>query len=342
MTSKIQPRVSRRAALAGAAGTAAFGILHWHKANAAEFNLKVGNDNSPLHPMNVIITKAIENISKESGGRLAVHNYPNNQLGTDSQMIAQVRSGALEMLVIGDNILAQVVPAANFAAIPFAFSGYEQAWSAMDGPLGKYIHAQIEKIGLTVFDKDWEGGLRHVFDVSRDIHVPADMKGLKMRVPAAPIEVAMFKAFGASPTAIDYSEVYSALQTGLVDGGETALIAIWFAKFYEVAKHISLTAHQTTDYSFVANSQAMGRLPKNLREIVIRNFNEAAVSERTAVAKNDAVLKTKLEGVGVKFTTPDRAAFKAVIRKAGLYKKWRDTYGTKGFSLLEKAVGTLA
>lgn len=341
MTRKTRMSVSRRTVLAAAATGAAFGILHWRGADAAEFNLKLGNDNSPAHPMNVIIEKAIKKIKEESGGRLSVKNFPNDMLGTDDQMITQVRSGALALLVEGNNILAHLVPAANYAAIPFAFDSYEQAWSAMDGPLGKYIHAQIEKIGLVVFDKDWEGGFRSVFDNKRNIFMPADMKGLKLRVPSAPIEVGMFKAIGASPTAIDISELYSGLRTGLVDGGETALTAIWFSKLYEVAKHISLTHHQTTDYSFVANRAVFERLPKKLQEILMRNFNEAAVAERAAVANDDAIMRNKLQSQGVEFVIPYRPAFKEAIRKAGLYAKWRDTYGAEGFTLLEKAVGKL-
>ncbi len=342
MTGKTRTNISRRTALAGAAGAAAFGILRWHRADAAEFVYKLGTDATTTMPLYAFAAQAAAKVNKESDGRLKVQVYPNSQLGTDTQMIAQVRSGAMELLHIGDNILAQLVPEANFAAIPFAFSGYEQAWSAMDGPLGKYIHAQIEKkLGLKVFDKDWEAGLRHVLTISRVVRTPADMKGLKLRVPMAPITVATFKALGASPTPIDWTEVYSALQTHLVDGLEAGFFAANAEKFFEVVKHVSLTAHQTTDYSLVANGAAFGRLPKNLQEILMRNFNEAAALERAATAKADVVLQPKLESQGVTFVKPDRAAFKEVIRKAGLYAKWRDTYGAKGFTLLEQAVGKL-
>ena len=268
--------------------------------------------------------------------------YPNSQLGGDSQMLAQVRSGALELLLLGDNILGQVVPAASIASLPFAFDSYGQLWAAMDGELGNYIHAKIRAIGLQVFDKGWDVGFRDVITSDRQIHSADDMKGLKLRVPEAPIQVSFFKALGASPTPISSNEMYTALQTHLVDGAEQPLSSIEANKYYEVSKDISLTEHQPTTFETLANGAAYQRLPKNLQEILARNLGEMAMLERADIADGEAELQTKLKAQGQTIVTPDRKSFRAVIQRAGLYAQWRDTYGREPFALLEKAVGKLA
>src|ERR1035437_1195776 len=236
--------LSRRTVLAGTIGAASFGILRWHPADAAEFTFKLGHDLPAAHPVHLHVTQAAKKIGEDSGGRLVVQIYPANQLGSDTQMLAQLRSGALELMLLGYNILGQVVPAASVASLPLAFDGYQDLWAAMDGPLGTYIHGRIETVGVHAFDKGWDVGFRHVITSNRPVHNADDMKGLKLRVPDAPVQVSFFRALGASPTPIDTSELYTALQTHLVDGAELPFDTIEHQKFTEVTKYISLTAHQ--------------------------------------------------------------------------------------------------
>ena len=335
-------RLSRRTVLAGATGVATFGILHWHKADAAEFTYKIAHDLPPTHPIHLRLMQGAKKIGEEAGGKLVVQVYPNGQLGSDSQMLAQVRSGALEVMMIGDNILGQVVPSASIASLPFAFNGYQQLWSTMDGAFGAYIHAKVAAIGLHAFDKGWDVGFRHVITTNRQVHNAGDMKGLKLRVPEAPIQVSFFRALGASPTPINISELYTGLQTHLVDGAELPLSSIESAKFYEVTKQISLTAHQPTTYEALANGAAYQRLPKNLQEILARNLDAMALLERADIADGETGLAATLKTQGETIIKPDRKSFRAVIQHAGLYAKWRDTYGKEPFALLEKAVGKLA
>jgi tripartite ATP-independent transporter DctP family solute receptor len=334
--------VSRRKTLAGATGVATFGILHWHGAHAAEFTFKLGHDQPVIAPLHLRSEEAAKKIAEESGGRLVVQVYPATQLGSDTQMLAQLRSGALELLLLGDNILGQVVPAANDASLPFAFGGYEQEFSVLDGPLGKYIHGQIEKIGLHCFDKNCDIGLRHVFTSARPVHTAADMKGLKLRVPEAPVQVACFRALGSSPTPLDTSEMYTAIQLHLVDGAEQPLATIEYQKLYEVSKYITLTAHQGTSFEVMANGMQFNRLPKNLQEILAKNLDQMAVLHRQDCIRDETDLKGKLQAQNQTIIAPDRESFRKVIQEAGLYTKWRDAYGAEPFALLEKAVGKLA
>ncbi len=325
----------------GAAGTAGVGILRSRSARAADFTFKLGHDQPPSHPQNLRAVEAAEKIGKDSGGRLVVQVYPNSQLGGDTQMLAQVRSGALELLMIGDNILANIAPVTSVAQLPFAFAGYKDLWTAMDGALGNHIRTAIRKVGLHVFDKGWDAGFRQVFTSERPVHSVADMKGLKLRVPEAPIQIAVFKAFGSSPTAVNNSELYTSMQTHLVDGAEQPLISIESARLFEVSKYISMTNHQPTPFEMVANGAAWRRLPPDLQEILARNLDAGALLERADIANGEVALTQRLETQGQTFITPDRESFRAVIQKAGLYAKWRDTYGADAFSLLEETVGKL-
>lgn len=334
--------IQRRTFLKSGACIGAAGLLHL-PTHAAEFNYKLGHNNATTHPQHLRLQEAAKKILEESGGRLAIEIYPNSQLGGDPQMLAQVRSGALELAHMGDIIIGNLVPVASLAALPFAFPDSAALWSAMDGPFGKYIHNEIaKKLGLHVFDKGWDGGVRHFFTTTKAVKTAADVKGMKFRVPSAALAVSMFKGLGASPTTVNSAEVYTALQTKLVDGAEGPLVTIEGSKYYEATKFITLTGHQHTPFEMIANGGAWSRLPKNLQEILARNLDAAALQQRTDLAKGDVKLVEMLKERGQTFIEPDRASFRNALGSAGLYAEWRDTYGgAEPFGLLEKAVGKL-
>lgn len=331
--------LTRKQFLMAAAASAAGGGFP-RVARAADFTFKLGHAQPATHPHHLRSLAAADKINKESNGRMIVRVYPNSQLGSDTQMLAQLRSGALEMMHAIDSVIAGIAPAASVTAIPFAFDGYPELWTAMDGEFGMYVHAQIEKIGVHVFEKGWDAGMRHVFTTSKPIRSPDDLKGLKIRVPEAPIILALFRALGASPTALNVNELYMALQTHLVDGAEQPLISMEAAKYSEVSKYITLTNHQPTTYELLANAAAWRRLPADLQEIMSRNFNEAALLERADIANGDIALTARLKAGGQTFINPDRKAFRAVLQRAGLYSQWRDAYDKQAFALLEKSLGT--
>ena len=140
-------------------------------------------------------------------------------------------------------ILATLVPAASINGIGFAFPDYDTVWKAMDGDLGAYIRGEITKANLVVMDKIWDNGFRQTTSSTKPINGPDDLKGFKIRVPVSPLWTSMFKAFDAAPASINFSEVYSALQTKIVEGQENPLAIISTAKLYEVQKFCSLTNH---------------------------------------------------------------------------------------------------
>jgi TRAP-type transport system periplasmic protein len=310
---------------------------------AAEFTYKLANQVPATHPMTVFAQKAANRIREQSGGRLDIQLFPNNQLGGDTDMLSQLRSGALEFFTISPVVLSNLVPAAAISGIGFAFPDYETAWRALDADLGAYVRAQIAKSGLTAMPSIWDSGYRQVTTSSRPINSAQDLKGLKIRVPVTPLWTSMFKGLGAAPAAINFAEVYSSLQTRIVDAQETPLVSIQAAKLYEVQKFCSLTNHVWDGYWLTANTRAWERLPKDLQEIAAKNFTEAAAEQRLENKRLNGSLKADLEKSGLSFNEPtDIASFRKALTASGFYTEWRGKFGSEAWSLLEKYTGPLA
>ena len=311
-------------------------------ARAAEFTYKYANNLPVTHPMNTRAKEAADKIEKETNGRVAIQIFPSNQLGSDTDMLSQVRSGAIEFFTLSGLILSTLVPVASINGIGFAFADYDAVWKAMDGDLGKFVRGEIAKANLVAMDKIWDNGFRQITSSTRPIATPADLKGFKIRVPVSPLWTSMFKAFDASPASINFAEVYSALQTKIVEGQENPLAVISTAKLYEVQKYCSMTNHMWDGFWMLANKRAWDKLPPDLQAIVARNWNAAALVEREDTAKLNAGLQADLAKQGLIFNQPKPNDFRDALRKAGFYNEWKTKYGAEAWALLEKASGTLA
>jgi tripartite ATP-independent transporter DctP family solute receptor len=330
-----------RTTSAAASGVALFGILT-RRGDAAEFVYRYANNNVIAHPMNIRLREAVDKIKEESGGRMEIQLFPNSQLGGDSDMLSQLRTGAIQMFNLSGLILATYVPVASINGIGFAFKDYDQVWPAMDGALGAFVRSGIAKAGLYAFNNMWDNGYRQITSSTHPINTPDDIKGFKIRVPVSPLWTSMFKALGASPTSININEVYSALQTKIVEGQENPLSLINLFKFYEVQKYVSFTNHMWDGFWTLANAKAWADLPKDLQEIVARNINGAALKEREDVRQLNDSLQGDLTQKGMVFNKTDAEKFRATLRTAGFYAEWKGKYGAEAWAALEKQVGSLS
>jgi tripartite ATP-independent transporter DctP family solute receptor len=281
-------------------------------------------------------------IKQETNGRVDLQIFPNNQLGSDTDVLSQIRSGGVEFFTLSGLILSTLVPAASINGIGFAFPDYDTVWKAMDGDLGTHVRKEINKANLVVMDKIWDNGFRQTTSSTKAINTPDDFKGFKIRVPVSPLWTSMFKAFEAAPASINFNEVYSALQTKIVEGQENPLALISTAKLYEVQKYCSLTNHMWDGFWFLANRRAWERLPADVRTIVAKHINAAAVKEREDTAKLNATTQTELAAKGLVFNQPKVDPFREKLRKSGFYAEWKGKYGDEAWALLEKSVGKLA
>jgi tripartite ATP-independent transporter DctP family solute receptor len=311
-------------------------------ARAAEFELKYGNNLPLTHPLNIRAQEAADRIRTETNGRVDIKIFPNNQLGGDTDMLSQVRNGAITFFTPSALVIATLVPVAAINAVGFAFADYDQVWSAMDGKVGAHVRAAISKVNLFAFEKMWDNGFRQMTTSGKPIETAKDMDGLKIRVPVSPLSISMFKALASAPASLQFSEVYSALQTRIVDAQENPLPIIQVAKLYEVQKNCALSNHIWDGFWFIANGRAWNGLPADLQTIVSNAINEAGVKQREDIKALNATVQKDLESKGLAFNRTNPDSFRAKLRDGGFYSEWKGRFGDEAWGLLEGAVGKLA
>jgi tripartite ATP-independent transporter DctP family solute receptor len=334
----------RRRIMKGAFYAAALSVPFIRNARAqqAEYVLKFGNNNPANHPMIVAMTQAAERIKADSDGKVEIQIYPNSALGTDTDMLSQVRSGALELFALSGLVLSTLVPVTAIHGVGFAWQNYDQIWAAMDGELGAHVRQGISKLNLYPFEDMWDNGFRQITSSTRPIDSVADLNGFKIRVPPSPLWVSLFTAFGAAPTSINLAETYSALQTKIVEGHENPLALILILRMYEVQKYVSMTNHMWDGYWMIANGRAWGRVPDNMKAIIVKHVKVATMQERAAIrALNDSV-QGELVAKGLVFNTPPSPPFRQKLTDAGFYKQWKEKFGDQTWGLLEKYAGKLS
>jgi TRAP-type transport system periplasmic protein len=309
----------------------------------AEFVFKWGTNVPAAHPLNVHAQRAAEAIRRETDGRFDLQLFPNNELGGDTSMFGQLRSGELECFTLsGVNALSTTVPVAAIWGLGFAFPDYDAVWKALDGKLGLHLRRKIEQSGLVVMEKVWDNGFRQITTSTRPIASPADLKGLKIRVPTSALWISLFQSLGAAPGGIDFSDVYPALQARIFEAQENPPAIISTARLYEVQTYCSLTNHMWDGWWMLINPRAWERLPHSIQEIVSRNLNAAALAQRRDIAALNSSLKDDLAAKGLVFNDVEPAPFQEKLRQSGFYVKWRSEFGEESWSLLEEATGKLA
>ncbi len=308
----------------------------------AEFSYKFANNVPLTHPTNVRAKQMADAVRTETNGRVDIQIFPNNQLGADTDVLSQLRSGGVEFFTLSGLILSTLVPAAAINGVGFAFPDIDAVWKALDGELGIYIRGQIGKAGIVAMDRIWDNGFRQTTTSTKPIAGPDDFKGLKIRVPVAPLWTSMFKAFDAAPTSINFAEVYSSLQTKVVDAQENPLSIVSVAKIFEVQKYCSLTNHMWDGFWFLANRRAWEKMPADVRTVVAKHINAAGLEQRADVAALNASLQKDLAAKGMAFNQPNPAAFRDKLRAAGFYSEWKQKFGDEAWALLEKSTGKLS
>jgi len=340
-TSNSPRRISRRAVLKAAAALPLVTI--WTRpARAAEFTYKLATGQSLNQPINARLKEAVDRIREASSGRLEIRFFPASQLGSDTDLLSQTRSGAVELLNISGSVLSTVIPLAAITNLGFAFSGYDQVWRGVDGDLGKLIRAQIDKSGYVSVSKAADNGFRQITSATKPIKAPEDLRGYRIRVPVSPMFTSLFQTLGANPTSINFNELYTALQTHLVDGQENGLVTIEAGKLYEVQKYVAETNHIWDPFWLLANPRAFNALPDDLKTIVRREFDRASVEQRADVARLNTSLKSQLSGKGLTFVPADREAFRAALSMGGFYTQWRDKFGGGPWSALAAVTGKIS
>ena len=239
-------------------------------------------------------------------------------------------------------VMSRVVPAGDAQQVPFAFRSASHAHEAMDSALGAYIREEMAARGIHGFPVGaFDTGMRQVTAVTRPVVVPADLKGMRMRVPAGPLFNDMFRTLGAVPVTVNSIEIYAALADGRADAQENPLALVDSFRLYEVVKYISMTSHMWSGFNQMAHLPTWQRLPADVQEIIERNVAQAVRLQRQDQAEANGRLRPELTKRGLAFNDVDQAPFRREL--SGFYKTWKEKLGTRCWALLEEASGnTLA
>src|ERR1700760_3314386 len=311
-------------------------------AQGGKVSLKVGGQFADSHPSSKAMEEACADIRKQSDGRIDIQFFPNAQLGSDAAMLTQIRSGALDMMTASGISMQVVAPVAGISGMAFAFADYDHVWQAMDGDLGATIREGLDKAVLYAYPKILDSGYRNITTSTRPINTVEDLKGLKMRVPPSPVWVSLFTALGSSPTSITINELYSALQTKIVDGQENPLTVIEAGKYYEVQKYCSITEHMWDGLWIIANGKRIKALAPQDQAMITKAFETSTLKQRTETARPTVELEPTIKGKGVEFNHPDKKLFRDALSKSGFYAEWKGKYGAEPWKTLEKYSGPLS
>jgi tripartite ATP-independent transporter DctP family solute receptor len=243
-------------------------------------------------------------MGERTGGQFRVVIYPSGQLGDERMAFEQLHFGALEMAISGTPVLSAWVPEGQVFDLPFLFRSRDEGLEALNGPLGEWWKGlllqktQVRSLGFLDY------GFRHVYNRKRPIARPADLTGLKLRVLQNPTYLAAYTAYGVQATPMAYGEVYSALQQGVIDGGEANAIGFVTDRFYEVAKYFSFTSITYNPITWLVNESFYQSLPPEVREQVDHSAAEALAFQKTIARHMETEAIEQMKAAGVTITQP--------------------------------------
>ena len=281
----------------------------------APFKLTLGHNAAPGNPKAEGGIKFAEIVKEKSKGRITIQLAGSAQLGDDLTMISALRTGTLDMSINSQGPASAVVPELAALGLPFLFSSLPNAWKVLDGPIGKDLGKKLEAKGLILLGF-MDNGIRQVSNNKRPVNTPDDLKGMKLRTPADPATVDMFQAMGASTQQINFSELYIALQQGVVDGQENPLANIHSSKLHEVQKYISFTNHKYECSPFMMSAISWARLSAGDKKLIMGAAKEATAYERKLMAESDEKLLAEYKKMpSITLNNTDPKLFKAATEK---------------------------
>lgn len=232
------------------------------------YELKLGHTGAPDHHYQVICEQFAAEVDKLTDGHVKISVFPSDQLGKQMESVEGTMLGTHDMVLTSDMVLSNWVPEMGILNLPFIFKDNEHLRKVLNGPVGEQL-AEKMLVHNAVVIGWWDNGFRHVTNAIRPIATPEDLKGLKIRVPEGKVYLETFKALGAVPTAMAFSELYSALQLKTVDGQENPPAHILTQKFYEVQKYVSRTGHIHSCSPLIINKDLLEGMPQEYQDAIV-------------------------------------------------------------------------
>ena len=293
---------------------------------------------SDVHPLGYPTVEAVvrmgAKLEKATSGRLTLQMYPQMQLGGEKEMIEQAQVGALQIARVSVGALGPVVDDLNVFNMPFIFRDEAHMRKVIDGPIGEELLQKVTSSPTRLVALGWmDAGTRNVYS-NKPVTKPADLKGMKVRMMGNPIFVETMNAMGGNGVAMGFNELYSAMQTGVVDGAENNEPTVLAQNHYQVAKVYSLTGHLIIPEMFVFSKVSWDKLGKDDQALIRKFSREAQLEQRKLWDEKTAKATEELKAKGVQFVPADKEAFYKATQPV------RDKYGAKYAGLLKRIQDT--
>lgn len=249
-------------------------------------NLKLGHTGAPDHHYQTASLQFAENVKNRTNGEVVIEVFPSDLLGKQKQLVSQAQLGQIDMVLTSDAVISSFVPIFGALNLPFLFQDIDHVSKTMDGEVGAILAEEAGKKGLEVLGY-WENGFRHITNNKNPINTPDDLKGVKLRTPESKLVIDSFKALGASPTPMPFSDIYSALQLGTVDGQENPIAHLLAQKWYEVQKYLSLTGHQHYVEPLLMSQERFQKLTPEQQQILKEEAQKMAIEIRKMATQDE-------------------------------------------------------
>ncbi len=280
---------------------------------AAKYKIKIAVTTPPGYSYNVGLDQFKQEVEKGSNGDISVTIFPSAQLGNEVESGKNVQLGTLEMTVISASNLSPFYQKLQVLSVPYLFKSLSCAYSVVDGPIGSELEATLlDRSGIRVLSW-YTFGMRQLFNSKRDVHSVADLKGLKIRVPASKMLEQTWRTLGAIPTPLPFPEVFNGLQQGVIDGDALPVASIHQFKFFEPARHVSLAKVAVGMAPMIISQKYLDKLPKEYQDLVIKAGRESAAANRAAEAATTEKAMAFLKANGVTFVEPDLDEFRSAL-----------------------------
>jgi tripartite ATP-independent transporter DctP family solute receptor len=293
--------------------------------------MKLGDTQAEDHPETQSYYYFAQKVAEYTNGKVEVQVFPNSALGNHRDMLEGIKMGTLQITKCMATDLSAYFPQVQVFGLPYMFSSREHMLAAVDGDVGKYFNEQVfpkeDFICLAWFD----AGTRSVYNRKRPIKTMADMKGLLLRVPENNIYMSSMAAFGATGTPMAMGDIYTALQTGVIDGAENAYAVYDGMKHFEVAKYYSYTDHIMTPDVIIMKKSYLESLPQDIQGAIWKAAKEMEQVERKNWIESDSKFYERLKAAGCQFNDVDKSDFIEASKSV-----WKDYSEIIGQDLIDK------
>jgi len=299
----------------------AAGISH------AQTTIKLGwtTADSKVDPYAIAAHYFAEELETTAPGEFNVQFFPNHQLGDDTAMIQAMQFGTMDAGVITGTQVGTLEPSFQLNDLPFLYANNAQAHKVLDGDVGQQLLAKLDSKGIVGLGFP-EAGFRHAINNKRPIRTPEDFAGMKLRVQPSDLFIASFRAIGANPVPMAWSDVFTAVQQGTVDGLEIPLPVIFANKYPEVTDYLSLTSHTYNALALLMSKQTFNKLSSDKQDMVKKAAQRAIERQRETVAGNNDGILEQIRAAGMAVNeVDDVAAFRSKV--AGVYDEYRNKIG---------------